>query len=432
MSTSALFWISVAAFSLTAIITLAHRALRAFSRSDLEDVCRRRGVAERFGEILREHEQVALGLETFSAFTVATAITAGAASAAVDWRICPEPPGRLVAGMCAALGLVLAAIRTWAPWVGTRLFAEGFLVRSWRAWKLLAALMAPLVWTARVFDALIHRLAGRQTSEHDNPDIEDEIRSIVTEGHRGGRLEGEAREMIEGVIDLSDATVSQIMTPRTDMQMIQIDVAWDELIAEAIDSGHTRIPVFDKTRDDIVGVLYSKDLLPELATGDPQSRTPLRDLVRKPLFVPETKAVDDLLRMFQQLRTHIAVVLDEYGGVSGLVTIEDVLEEIVGEIDDEYDPQSVDEIERLDEDVCFTLGRTHIDEINEAMSFELPEDGDFDTIGGLVFSELGRVPQIGESVLWQGKVKITVVEASKRRIDRVRLERLANETRESA
>jgi putative hemolysin len=128
--------------------------------------------------------------------------------------------------------------------------------------------------------------------------------------------------------------------------------------------------------------------------------------------------------MFQQLRMHIAVVLDEYGGVSGLVTIEDVLEEIVGEIDDEYDPETVADIHVVDDDTCEALGRAHIDEINAAMKLELPEDGDYDTIGGLVFSELGRVPQAGESVVWQEKVRISVLEATRRRIDRVRIERL--------
>jgi CBS domain containing-hemolysin-like protein len=216
------------------------------------------------------------------------------------------------------------------------------------------------------------------------------------------------------------------------MDMVQATAPWDELISQAIESGHTRIPVYDKTRDDIVGILYVKDLLPELATGDADSRTPIRELLRKPLFVPETKAVDDLLQMFQQLRTHIAVVLDEYGGVSGLVTIEDVLEEIVGEIDDEYDPESVQEIERIDQDTVEALGRAHIDEINEALSLELPEDGDYDTIGGLVFSELGRIPQTGEAVVWQDKVRISVLEATRRRIDRVRIERLEGGQRESA
>jgi CBS domain containing-hemolysin-like protein len=208
--------------------------------------------------------------------------------------------------------------------------------------------------------------------------------------------------------------------------MLQVDLPWEQIIDDAIEEGHTRIPVYDKNRDDVVGILYSKDLLPELATGAPDSRTPLRDLLRKPMFVPETKPVTDLLQMFQQTRTHIAVVLDEYGGVSGLVTIEDVLEEIVGEIVDEYDEETVEEIQQIDEDTCVALGRTHIDEINEAMNLELPDDGDFDTIGGFVFTELGRVPLPGESLVWQKKVQIHVLEATKRRIDRVRIERLGN------
>ena len=181
-----------------------------------------------------------------------------------------------------------------------------------------------------------------------------------------------------------------------------------------------------------MGILYTKDLIPELATSDPDSRTPLVDLLRKPVFVPETKPVDDVLQMFQQMRTHIAVVLDEYGGVSGLVTIEDVLEEIVGEIVDEYDEETVEEIQRIDDDTCVALGRAHVDEINEAMNLQLPDDGDFDTIGGFVFTELGRVPLPGESLVWQDQVQIQVLEATKRRIDRVRIERLSTGQLESA
>ena len=172
--------------------------------------------------------------------------------------------------------------------------------------------------------------------------------------------------------------------------------------------------------------------MPELATGSPQSRTPIKDILRKPVFVPETKALDDLLQMFQQLRTHIAVVLDEYGGVAGLVTIEDVLEEIVGEIVDEYDPEVTAEINRINENTYEALGRTHVDVINRAMHLELPDDGDFDTIGGFVFTDLGRIPLPGETVLWQDKVRIHVLEASKRRINRVRIERIDDAERDIA
>jgi len=139
-----------------------------------------------------------------------------------------------------------------------------------------------------------------------------------------------------------------------------------------------------------------------------------------------------LLALFQQTRTHVAIVLDEYGGVSGLVTIEDVLEEIVGEIEDEYDPEAVEEIRRIDEDVCEALGRAHVEEINEVMGFDLPEDEDFDTIGGFVFTEFGRVPLAGESMTWLDQVEVTVLEATRRRVSRVRLERIRKESREMA
>ena len=237
--------------------------------------------------------------------------------------------------------------------------------------------------------------------------------------------------MIEGVIELGDASVSHIMTPRTDIHMIQLNTPWQEVIESVIKSGHTRVPVYDKSRDEIVGILYSKDLLPELAKSADQSPRPLAELLRKPLFVPETKPVDDLLNLFQKSRTHIAVVLDEFAGVSGLVTIEDVLEEIVGEIDDEYDQKTEDEIRKIDDDICEALGRAHVDEINSVMGFDLPEDEDFDTIGGFVFAEFGRVPAVGESITWQDTVRVTVLEASRRRVNRVRLERIRKESLEA-
>jgi CBS domain containing-hemolysin-like protein len=428
-----LLGIAAAALVSTGLVSLGYRALREFSRRDLEEICRRRGKPERFGEILRDHDEVALGVEVIGNLAAALGLVTGAAWAGArgDYSIHTSALAAVLTAL--GLGLVLVMLRTWAPWAGARVFAEGFLYFTWPFWRTLAALTTPLSAGARLLDALLHRVAGVEHEEVDDQAIEEEIRTIVDEGHREGLLEDDAREMIEGVIELGDAYVSQVMTPRTDMHMIHVDAPWDEMLSEVIESGHTRIPVYDKTRDDIVGILYSKDLLPELATGNPESRTPLRDLVRKPLFVPETKAVDDILTMFRQLRTHIAVVLDEYGGVSGLVTIEDVLEEIVGEIDDEFDAESVEEIELIDDDSCEALGRTHIDEINDALGLELPEDGDYDTIGGLVFSELGRVPQPGEAVVWQDKVRIRVLEATRRRIDRVRVERLEkNGQRETA
>jgi CBS domain containing-hemolysin-like protein len=429
MSVTQAFCVLVGGLAAVAVAGLGIRSLRAFSRHDLEEICRRRGRPERFGQILRWHESVALGSEMLTVVATAVTLVSGYVWAIQRWQLADSWQSVLVVAV--GLGLLMTIATTWTAWAATRLFSEEFLYFTWPFWKGLAVFAAPLVWGARLLDIALHRLSGRPQELPDEETIEEEIRTIVTEGHREGLLEEEAREMIEGVIKLDDADVSEIMTPRTDMLMLQVDSPWDQIIADAIEAGHTRIPVFDKNRDDIVGLLYTKDLLPELATSDPASRTSMRELLRKPVFVPETMPLNDLLRMFQKMRTHIAVVLDEYGGVSGLVTIEDVLEEIVGEIVDEYDEEMEAEIEQIDEDTCVALGRTHVDEINEVLNIELPDDGDFDTIGGFVFSELGRVPQPGELLVWQDKVQIQILEATKRRIDRVRVERLPNRQLES-
>ena len=280
-------------------------------------------------------------------------------------------------------------------------------------------------------DALLHRVLGRGEERADEESIEEEIRTIVSEGHREGLLEEEAREMIEGVIELGDADVSHIMTPRTDIHMVQLNTPWDEVVESVIESGHTRVPFTTNLATTSRAFCTSRTCFPSWPSRPTSPPRPLPELLRKPLFVPETKPVDDLLKLFQKSRTHIAVVLDEYGGVSGLVTIEDVLEEIVGEIDDEYDQQAEATIRKIDDDVCEALGRTHIHEINELMDFELPENADFDTIGGFVFAEFGRVPTAGETITWQDAVRVTVLEASRRRVNRVRLERIRKESLEA-
>jgi magnesium and cobalt exporter, CNNM family len=317
-------------------------------------------------------------------------------------------------------------------WAIVRVGAERFLYHSWPCWRLLSRATYPLFVWVRLLDSSLRWLTGRSAAADDEESFEEEIRTIVSEGHREGLLEEEAREMIEGVIDLGDVAVSHVMTPRTEMHMLQVGESWDAVLEYVTSMGHTRLPVYDKNRDDIVGILYIKDLLPELAKDPDEPRRSLKEILRKPLFVPESKAVDDLLQLFQRSRTHIAIVLDEYGGVSGLVTIEDVLEEIVGEIEDEFDAEVEQDIRKIDDDTCETLGRAHVEEINELMDFDLPEDDAFDTIGGFVFDQFGRVPTAGESMTWNDSVQVTVLEATRRRVGRVRLERVPKEAAEMA
>jgi CBS domain containing-hemolysin-like protein len=355
---------------------------------------------------------------------VALSVVTGAIWVWLRFAASSSHPWLVVAIAVLVFGQLVGITAVWLPWSVSRIGAARFLYSSWPLWQMVGRMAKPLVWSAYVVDAVLFRILGRGGERAEEESIEEEIRTIVSEGHREGLLEEEAREMIEGVIELGDAVVSHIMTPRTEIHMVPLDTPWDELIENVIDAGHTRVPIFDKSRDDITGILYTKDLLPELAKSDDEPHLPLSELLRKPLFIPETKHVDDLLKLFLKSRTHIAVVLDEFAGVSGLVTIEDVLEEIVGEIDDEYDQQTEALIRKIDDDVCEALGRAHIDEINALMGFELPEDADLDTIGGFVFTEFGRVPAAGETITWQDALRVTVLEASRRRVNRVRLERV--------
>lgn len=425
------FWLAIASLVAASAAAIAARALHSFSRHELEEICQTRQTPERFSAILHEHDHVGLGVEMFAMMLAVLAVCTGTAWVWRSFAATAEQP--LLVLLLAALifGQVVAVLTVWLPWSMSRIGSAKFLYWSWPLWSLVGRLAKPLVWAASVVDALLHRLAGRPPHESNEDSFEEEIRTIVSEGHREGLLEEEAREMIEGVIELGDANVSHIMTPRTEINMIHVETPWDEIIENIVESGHTRVPVYGETRDEIVGILYSKDLLPELAKPAGQQPRPLVELLRKPLFVPETKPVDDLLKLFQKSRTHVAVVLDEFAGVSGLVTIEDVLEEIVGEIDDEYDQKSEDQVCKIDEDTCEALGRAHVDEINEIMAFGLPEEEDFDTIGGFVFAEFGRVPIVGESLTWQDAVRVTVLEASRRRVNRVRLERVRKESLEA-
>ena len=431
MIESPFFWLALVGLVATCLAAIAVRSLAEFSRHELDDICRRRGSLDRLGQIIKRHEQVALGAQTLQVLASALLV----ASTAVWIRnglLADATLGWYHLGLLVVAGtLLLLAIEIWIPWAVVRLWAEPFLYFTWPFWQAASVGLAPLVLGARFVDTFLHRLLGRIPETPDEESFEDEIRTIVTEGHREGLLEEDAREMIEGVIELSDVVVSEIMTPRTDMVSVPLSFSWSEALDFITEVGHTRIPAYDQNRDDIVGILYVKDLLPELAKGISPPATPWSSLLRQPHFIPETKPVDVLLQEFQRDQQHMVVVLDEYGGVSGLVTMEDVLEEIVGEIIDEYDKDLVDGIRRLDDRTTDVLGKVHIDEINDRLDLDIPDDGDFDTIGGFVFSELGHVPAVGEKLV-QKNVRITVVEATRRRIERVRLEILDRGKRETA
>lgn len=413
----------------TIFASIGAKALRHFPHRQLEEVCHVRKRPELFHQILDLHDDVALAAEKMQAIGIVVLCfcSVGLWSTFQNLRL---PSG---VGMAICVSLLILVITVWIPWAVVRHGAATFLLRTWRIWWLVYQAFRPL----RIGSAIVHwvfrRLAGqpeRTEKEEEEEAFEDEIMTMVTAGEREGLLEQDAREMIEGVIELGDADVSDIMTPRLKVDALDVNLNWPDVLKFVSDTGRTRIPVYERTLDNIVGVLYVKDLLPELANGSDQPRKPLRELVREAWLMPSTIPLDDLLQDFLENRKHLAIVVDEYGTVKGVVTIEDVLEEIVGEIIDESDDDLEKEITQLDETKSEVLGVTHLDVINERLAVDLPESDDYDTIAGFVVSRLGHIPKRGEFVDHNG-IRVTVLEARPRRVERVLLETVGEPRRET-
>jgi CBS domain containing-hemolysin-like protein len=226
----------------------------------------------------------------------------------------------------------------------------------------------------------------------------EELKLIVERGGETGVLEAEEEQMISAVIELGERRLHEVMVPRTDMTALPVTAGIDEAIDTFISGGHSRIPIYKDSIDEIVGVLYAKDLLPFLKTGGP--KPDLRKLLRAPLFVPESMSIDDLLHKLQGRKVHLAIVLDEYGGTAGMVTIEDLLEEIVGDIQDEYDVEEPLAV-KLSDNEARVDGRASVDDLAELFDVELGglEDADeYDTVGGLIYHRIGGVPRPGDKV----------------------------------
>lgn len=206
----------------------------------------------------------------------------------------------------------------------------------------------------------------------------------------------ERREMIKGVQELSETMVKEVMVPRIDTVFIPVDAERDELLDIVMNCGHSRIPVYRESIDDVVGVLYVKDLLRTIVRGNVIS---ISELIRKPFFVPDSKRIDSLLREFKRRHVHIAIAIDEYGGVSGIVCMEDIIEEIVGDIQDEFDNERED-IVTISEGAWLVDARLNIEDLNEELGLELPDE-EFDTLGGFVFDLFGKIPSRYEKVAWR-------------------------------
>src|SRR6478672_11735357 len=251
------------------------------------------------------------------------------------------------------------------------------------------------------------------------PQDRQELLAMLREAGERGLLAPDALTMLEGVLEVGDLQVRDIMVPRAQMVFVRRDEPAARILPVVVESGHSRFPVMDEDRDDIVGILLAKDLL-RLTTTQARERFDIREYMRPAVFVPESKRLNVLLKEFRRNRNHMAIVVDEYGGVSGLCTIEDVIEQIVGEIDDEFDVEDDQNI-RKEADHQYTVrGVTRIEEFNEYFGSQLSEEEGVDTIAGLVMKELGRLPRRGEATSIDG-FEFRVTRADRRRIDALRV-----------
>ncbi len=289
---------------------------------------------------------------------------------------------------------------------------------------LMGTVFNPIAAGLHLVDPLVRRISGVDLTDDDNNDISEEILSTIEEHDTEEEIDQTQRDMVENIIELSDTTAAEVMTPRTDIEGIEVGAGLMDVRKAVLDFGHSRIPVYEESLDQIVGILYVRDLVRFVGSDEDFQ---LRQLLREPFLVPESKPVLDLLAEFKQLKVHMAIVLDEYGGTAGLVTIEDLLEEIVGEIQDEYEDDEVEPaIIDLQAGVFEVDARVEIAYLEDHLDIELPEDRDYDTVGGLVFARLGRIPEVGDAFDIDNH-RVTVTAAERTKVLKVRVERLVEE-----
>jgi len=272
-----------------------------------------------------------------------------------------------------------------------------------------------------IFKRVIRAIKGESWSREEFHDLLQQAESV---------FDPEEQEMLSGVLEVAETQVREVMIPRSQMVVIERDRSLDEMLAVIIDSGHSRFPVIGEDRDEVLGILLAKDLLKMFGNAS-EAELEIGKFLRPVFVIPESKRLNALLREFRDSHNHMAIVVDEYGGVSGLLTIEDVLEEIVGEIDDEHDRAEAEFIEPdVDPDghPCFAVrALTRIEDFNDYFGSDLTDDDDYETIGGLVMHELGRLPRPGE-ILAFGSFQFRVIKADRRRIDTLQVRRIPEES----
>ena len=415
MSTEAIIGlvVAVAAGALLLLVSAAEAGVTAISRRRTRARARN-GVAGLLDSYIRQRQRLLRALSAAATFATVS-LTLGLTVLFLNGR----EIGIGAAALAGFVVLIVAGVLRENARAIALVSPETTGLRLASIIALLHLVLEPLAWLLSTPSRGLLRLVGR------SPDLGDEDPASELLGVLEAPADPEAQEslseerrMMRGILDMSDQTVREVMSPRIDIVAVSVEASIGDVLKLIISSGFSRIPLYEDSIDKIVGVLYAKDLLAYLQTG--ASTPSLQNIARPPYFVPETKRADQLLADLRRDQTHVAIVVDEYGGTAGLVTVEDVLEEIVGEIVDEYDTEEV-EVEQVSEHEAVVDARLAIDDLNELFGTDI-ENEDFDTVGGLVFSLLGRLATPGDRVESEEHgLALQVLSVQGRRIRRVRI-----------
>jgi len=404
----------------TLFFSLNAAALQTFSRLKLEAVSKTKGREKLADSIIKNTEKLVLTCSLYRLIfnmcillllLAYLKITSSRSPTIGDYTII----FLIAAAIFSIFNLIIP--HTWA-----KFGSEKILLRTYKLLILCMVPAWPFLYAFRLTDSLVRRLLGAPpaTPKELQQEREEQFLTSLELQKMQGLVDEQEKEMIENVLQLSSTVVSEIMTPRLDMVAIEATSDLKTILDAITSTGHSRVPVYEGTYDNVIGFIYAKDLLTAL-DKDPSSFN-LRERLREVYFVPETKLLRDLLHEFQSQKLHIAIVIDEYGGTAGLVSIEDILEELVGEITDEYEKISPKPIKQVDANTLETDAKTPINSINDQFELNLPASEDYDTISGFILSHLGYVPKTGESFDYKN-LKFTVLSAEARRIKRIKIQK---------
>lgn len=428
MQNTGCFVLSLLGLIAAAIGGFGSHLLLHFRGRTLEAYCRLKGNRERFGKILdgQDDAQTACNYLFILGSSIAL-ISAGTwLSIRFHWGLSSsQNPISIYQLLSISIiaAAVLACVYSWIPKIVVRNSASVLLYHTWWYWHAINVLSRPFRALEHLFLAVGHRLSDRRVEDRvEEESLEDEVRKMIMAGERDGLVTRSMREMITGVMNLDEGQVSQIMTPRSQIDAIDMNWDWQQVTEAIVASGRTRMPVYEDSLDNIVGILYVKDLMKLLQNPDqPRDGSILRRILRETWMIPATRQIDELLKDFLLRRSHMAIVVDEFQQTLGVATIEDALEEIVGEIADELDVDEAMPMFVEDPDGGFSIaGVMEVSAANRQMALLLPESEEYETVAGLLLASLGTIPKVGSKTKI-GKYQFSVSQATPRQVLRVRV-----------